>query len=36
LREELKLDAKKWENLEEFFTDPGGLEQKYQLFVASD
>lgn len=36
LQEELQLTAEKWENLGEYFPDPGGLEQKYQLFVARE
>ncbi len=36
LGEELQLEAQQLLNLGEYFTDPGGLEQKYQLFVATD
>jgi len=35
LEEELKFEANEWKNLGEYFTDPGGLEQKYQIFIAT-
>lgn len=36
LREELHLEAKRWQSLGEFHPDPGGLQQKYQAFLAQD
>jgi ADP-ribose pyrophosphatase len=36
LKEELQLEAKQWVNLGQYFNDPGGLEQKYQLYLATD
>lgn len=35
LAEELNLEAENWQNLGEFYPDPGGLDQKYQLFLAT-
>jgi len=34
LAEELQLQAMEWKNLGEFYPDPGGLEQKYQIYIA--
>lgn len=34
LEEELQLRAEQWENLGEFYPDPGGLDQKYQIYLA--
>jgi ADP-ribose pyrophosphatase len=36
LTEELNLQAKNWQNLGQFYPDPGGLDQKYQIFLATD
>lgn len=36
LQEELGLEAEQLSDLGEFFPDPGGLNQKYHLFVAED
>lgn len=36
LQEELKLKAGNWQNLGQFYVDPGGLEQKYQAFLATN
>jgi|GEM_PF-2583006 len=36
LAEELSLEAKTWQNLGEFYPDPGGLDQKYQIYLATD
>jgi ADP-ribose pyrophosphatase len=36
LKEELQIEAKKWKNLGEYYPDPGFLEQKYQIYIATD
>lgn len=36
LAEELNLQAKNWQNLGQFHPDPGSLDQKYQIFLATD
>jgi ADP-ribose pyrophosphatase len=36
LREEIKLDAQNWQDLGEFFPDPGGLQQKYRAYLAQN
>ncbi len=36
LREELQFDAKNWHDLGQFFVDPGGLDQKYHAYLATD
>lgn len=35
LKEELQLVATNWQNLGQFYVDPGGLSQKYQAHLAS-
>ena len=36
LQEELNLQASEWVNLGEFYPDPGGLDQKYQVYLATN
>jgi ADP-ribose pyrophosphatase len=36
LKEELQLVATGWQNLGQFYVDPGGLSQKYQVYFASN
>ncbi len=35
LKEELQLVATEWKNLGQFYVDPGGLDQKYQVYFAN-
>ena len=36
LQEELSLQATEWNNLGQFYPDPGGLDQKYQVYLAKN
>ncbi|MEP7167497.1 MAG: NUDIX hydrolase [Candidatus Woesebacteria bacterium] len=36
LKEELLFEAKTWHDLGQFYVDPGGLDQKYHAYIATD